>query len=102
MREITLYANESRLVTSNGAPLARGHHPLVQWREKVAFHVRLLNGLFAKGTYLYAFDTDRDFLHTGPCNAGECTVKNGVISFDVIFNSARQASANSILFPNNP
>ena len=93
MSEITLYTNGEKLVERTGEFYQYGKRPTIRWREKAAFQIKLSSGTFAQGTYKYAFDYDRDFLHTAPCNAGECTLSDNTLSFEVIFNSERQAEA---------
>ena len=95
MSEITLYIKSQKLVTTEGLPLAASARPVIRWREQVTFTLRPASGTFPEGTYHYAFDHNRDFLRTTPCNAGECTLSDGVLTFSQIFNSDRQADATS-------
>ncbi len=102
MSDLVLYAQSSKLVNSEGATLPANARPLIHWREKVSFIVTLpgTGTAFTAGTYLYAFDVDRDFLNTAPCNTGECTLEDGNLHFTVIFDSISQARAtNGRKFP---
>ena len=95
MSDLVLYAQSSKLVNFAGASLPANSRPLIHWREKVSFIVSLpgTGTAFPAGTYLYAFDVDRDFLNSAPCNTGECTIVDGALHFTVLFNSTRQAEA---------
>ena len=95
MSDLVLYAQSSKLVNSAGASLPANSRPLIHWREKVSFIVSLpgTGTAFPAGTYLYAFDVDRDFLNTAPCNTGECTLADGNLHFTVVFDSLSQARA---------
>ena len=94
MPSITFYVGDNQMLKGDGSVFPLSERPVVRWREKVSFEVCLPNGAsFPAGYYRYAFDFDRDFLHTAPCNAGECTLSEGKLTFDVVFNSLRQAEA---------
>lgn len=94
MAEIALYAKDKRLVTEAGALLPTNVRPIVRWREQDTFTLRLADGgEFPEGAYHYAFDIDRDFLHTPPCNTGSCEITGGALVFTVTFNAVTMAEA---------
>ncbi len=94
MSHATFYAGGTAILKEDGTVFPMSERPVVRWREKVSFEIRLPNNAsFPAGYYRYAFDYDRDFLNTHPCNAGECTLTEGKLTFDVVFNSLRQAEA---------
>ena len=88
---ITLYTADMEIRTAQGKALPMKERPVIRWREQVEFTLSPASGAFDSGEYFYAFDTDRAFLDTMPCNAGECDVVEGALKFTVLFNSERQA-----------